>query len=74
MDDALFMHVLEALADLFDDSCGFSLWHFPFLLDLLQTAVGEGLNDEVEIVLVVEVAEEGGQVGVIEVGLDLNLP
>lgn len=71
MDDALFVHVFKPVTDLLDDGSCLLLWQFPLLLDLLQTAVGQRLNDEIEVFLVVEVPEQSSDVGLIEVGLDL---
>ena len=74
MDDRLLMHVLEAHAHLLDDRSCFFLWQFLLLLDLLEAAVGKRFDDEVEILLVMEAAEQGSQVGVVEIGLDLDFP
>ena len=73
MNDALLVHVLEPVADLLDDGGCFLLGQLPLLLDLLQTAIGQGLNDEVQVFLVVEIAEERSDVGLVEIGLDLDL-
>lgn len=71
MDDGLLMHVLETHTDLFDYSCGFLLWQFFLLFDLLETAIGKGFNDQVQVFLIMKVSEEGSQVGMVQIGLDL---
>lgn len=47
MDDAFLMHVLQAIADLLDDGRSFPFREFSLLLDLLETAIWEGLDDEI---------------------------
>ena len=67
MDDAFLVHVLESLAYLFHNGCCFPLREFALLLDLLQTAVREGFNNQIQIFLVVEISKEGCQVAMGEV-------
>lgn len=59
MDDGFLMHMLESLAYLFHNGCCFPLRKFSLLLDLLQTAIRKGFNNQIQIFLVVEIAEEG---------------
>lgn len=67
MDDALFVHVLEPVANLLDDGSCFFLWQFPLLFNLLQTAVRKRFDDEIKIFLVVEVPEQSSDVGLVQV-------
>ena len=74
MNEELLVHVLEALANLLEDTCCLLLWELAFALDLLQAAVGEGLKHQVDILFVVEAAEEGSEERVVQVELNLYLP
>lgn len=74
MDDVLLMHVFQPVGDLLHDGCCFFFGQLSLLLDLLQTAVGEGFQDEVDVLFIVEVAVERSKMSVVEVGLDLYLP
>jgi hypothetical protein len=62
MDYAFLVHILESLAYLFHNGCCFPLRKLSLLLDLLQTAVRKGFNNQIKIFLVVEIAEQGRQV------------
>ena len=73
MNYVLLVHVLETLSYLPHDRCRLFLWQFLFLLDVLKASIRKGLKDEVEILFVVEVPEERGQIFVVQVGLDLDL-
>jgi hypothetical protein len=53
------MHVLQSFTDLLNDGSGLLLWKLSLLLDLLQTAIREGLNNQIEIFFIVEVSKEG---------------
>ena len=72
MDDGLLMHVLETHTDLLDYSCCFLLRQFFLFFDLLETAIGKCFNDQVQVFLIMEVSEEGSQVGMVQIGLDLD--
>ena len=74
MNEELLVHVLEALANLLEDTCCLLLGELAFALDLLQAAVGEGLKHQVDILFVVEAAEEGSEERVVQVELNLYLP
>ena len=74
MNEELLVHVLEALANLLEDTCCLLLGELAFAFDLLQAAVGEGLKHQVDVLFVVEAPEEGSEERVVQVELDLNLP
>lgn len=74
MDDALLVHVLEPVTDLLDNGSCFFLWQFPLLLDLLQTAIRQRFYDEIQVLLIVEVPEQGSDIGLAQIRLDLYLP
>lgn len=73
VDNVLLVHVPQPHGHLLDNCCCLLLRHFSFLFYLLQTAVGEQFHHEVEVLLIVEVAVEGGQVRVVEVALQFDL-
>jgi hypothetical protein len=60
VDNVFLMHVLESISDLLYDGGCFFFRQFSFLLDLLKTAVREGFQNEVDVLLVVEVTVESG--------------
>ena len=74
VDDVLLVHELQPLRHLPDYVHRLLLRQLAFLLDLLEGAVGQQLQHEVEVVLIVEISVEGGAVAVVEVGLQLDLP
>lgn len=74
MDDTFLVHILESLANLLHDGCCFPLGKLSLLLDLLQTAIRKGFNNQIQIFLIVEIAEESCQIAMGEVRLDLDLP
>ena len=67
MDYVLLMHFLQPLSHLLDYSCSFFLGKFLFLLHILETAVGEGLQDQIQVLFIMKVTEEGSQVRMIQV-------
>jgi hypothetical protein len=68
------MHVLETFADLPDVDCSLALGDLPLLLHLHEGAVGHGFEDQVDVGFVAEEAVEGGEVAVLQEGLDLDFP
>ena len=74
MNQELLVHVLEALANLPEDTCCLLLGELAFAFDLLQAAVGEGLKHQVDVLFVVEAAEEGSEERMVEVELDFKSP
>lgn len=74
MDDALLVHVLQSIANLLDNCSCFFLRQFPLLLDLLQTAIWQSFDDEIQVLLIMEVPKQSSDIGLVQVGLDLNFP
>ena len=73
MDDVLLVHELEPFGHLPDDVRRLLLGQLPLLLHLLQRAVGQQLQHQVQRVLVVEVPVERGAVAVVQIRLQLYL-
>lgn len=61
VDDVLLVHVFQAKSNLLDDLSSLLLWQFPFLLDLLQTAIRKQFHHQVQIFLVIKVAKQGSE-------------
>lgn len=67
MDYVLLMHFLQPLSHLLDYSRSFFLGKFLFLLHVLETAIWEGLQDQIQVLFIMKVTEEGSQVRMIQV-------
>lgn len=73
MDDGFLVHILKTHTDLFYYCCCLFFWQFFLLFDLLETTVGKCFDDQIEIFLIVEVSEQCSQIGMVQIGLDLDL-
>lgn len=74
MYDLLFVNVIQSLADLSNDGTGVCLLHSVVLSEQLQQLPASAiLNQQINILLVLEVAIEGCDVTMIEVELNAEL-